>query len=249
MSKNIKLTDQSLSSMFTIPEASWTAISKRVSLVILAKDIVSIIAEDFPNFPQLEIVCQQWKDETFQQLITQSQNINDYSKTAIQNFTELQNLIAPLDPNNPLPADIKHKAQTIIDQLAQSTATLSMAVSKLKTQVSSFTNENNIVDAKINLYKKKLGPDWQSISPETREVDKAAGLIKGAWSAINDDLNEIASGKIEITLTLLLELNIESALLSWKSLQNEADNFAVMAKGQDYYLSGQWLNEGEKNGN
>ncbi len=240
--KTIQLTSDSLGSLFTVPESDWTAISKRVSLAILAKDIAESIAQYLPDFPTLVTVCEKWKYTTFSGLVTQSHNVSDYSKQAIKNFTELQNKIAGLNPDDDLPATIKQEAENTISQLAHSTDTLSNTTSDLYDQVNAFTMQNNIVDAKIDSYAAKLGSDWQSIKTSSDKVDNAAGLVLGTWQSITDDLHNVTSGSIKITTAFLLNLDIQSAILAWQGLRNEADAFASMAKNQDQYLSGQWLN-------
>ena len=244
MDSSIALTSDSLGSLFVIPESDWTSISKRVGLTILAKDIAPSIARYLVDFPALETVCQKWKDTTFPGLIAQSENLSNYCVQARDSWTKLQQAISGLDPNRDLPPEVKREAEGVIGSLSQSTASLNQQFAPLSADVLAFTTQNQVIDSHITSYTDRLGPDWKSINPSTTAVDKATGLVMGAWQAISDDLNAIATGRIVMTTQLLLSLDIASALLSWEHLRDEAHDFASMAKGQEQYLSGQWIGMG-----
>lgn len=242
----IKLTSCSMGSLFAIPESDWTAISKRVGLTVLLEGTADYIAPYIRDFRNLEIVCKTWKDATFPELVTQSHNLSHYSTEAIQSFSELQRTISNLDPNEDLPPGVKQKAETVIGQLARSTGSLNQAFFSLTQNVKAFVSENNMVDAEIHSYVDRLGPDWQWIGASTKAVENAAGLVLGTWQAIASDLDNVVSGQITVTTKFLLNLDIQWALNSWKDLQNETDAFPSMAKGQDEYLTGRWLNRSAK---
>jgi hypothetical protein len=241
VSSEIALTSESLGSLFTIPESDWTQISKRVGLAILARDISAQIARYLPDFPALVTVSESWKDRTFPGLVAQSASLPSYCVRARGDFSGLQQRISGLDPGKPLPPALKQEAETVIGRLAESSAPLAQAFRGLAVQVGEFTSVNQRIDAKIKSYTDRLGPDWKSIDPAAGAVSRATGLVLGAWLAISSDLSAVVSGRIPVTTPLLLGLGIASALLAWENVQREAEEFGRIAKGQERYLSGQWL--------
>jgi hypothetical protein len=238
---SVRLTTPALGSLFVISESDWTAISKRVGLVVLAAQIAPIIGRTLLDFPALETACQAWKNTTFPALVTQSGAIRDYAGKATQSFTSVQQAIANLKPDDPLPAAIRTTAQNAITALATGTTALSQSTDNLATQIKAFMTENQVVDAQVAAYVQALGPQWQSLAPRTAVLENALGLVRGRWKAIADDLDLIASGKIDLTMALLLSLDIQSALLAWGNLRAEAAAFASMARDQQQYLSGAYL--------
>jgi hypothetical protein len=237
----ITLASDDVASLFAVPADDWTAINKRVGLVWLARNIVSSIERYLPTFPALETASQTWKDATFPGLVQQAGAIATYSGQAITGFTSLQSAIQGLDPNAPLPANVKTQAQTTLDGLATSSSTVAATAKSLGNDVAAFTSQNQIVDQKIHDYIGVLGSDWTVLTAETDAVDQAVGLVRGSWSAIVDDLANVTSGQIQITTAFLLGLDIASALLSWQHIQVEAQAFASMAGGQGQYLDGSWV--------
>ena len=239
--ETFELTSTSLGSLFVISESDWTAVSKRVGLTSLTKEIAGQVAKYLPDFPQLVQVCQRWKDVTFPGIVTQSRNLSAYSAQAIQSFTALQQKIAQLQPHEELPPAVRDEAEKDLGVLAQSTATIGGAFSELEGQIATFSKVNQVVDADITNYTARLSPEWKSIQTSVDAVDRATGRIRGAWQAINNDLQSVVTGKIPITTPFLLGLDIHSALLSWQILQQESTAFPSLAQGQDRYLTGQWL--------
>jgi hypothetical protein len=238
---SIELTSPDLGSLFTIPEADWTAVSKRVGLTRLTEDIADRIAKSLPDFPSLVQVCKIWRETTFPGLIQQSHDVNAYAVQSIASFTALQQKIAGLDPNKPLPPAVKAEAEKSIGTLSTSSATLSTTSASLQAQVANFSSVNHVVDAKITTYVAKLSPQWASIAAPIEAVDRATGRIRGAWQAINNDLQSVVSGKIPITTPFLIGLDIQVSINTWQILRSETAAFASLAQGQDKYLTGQWL--------
>lgn len=234
----VALTSDGAGSLFTIPAADWTAISTRVGLVWLARDIVSSIEHYLPGFAALESACQKWKDATFPGLVAASDQIGAYCSDAIAHFEPVQPMIAKLDPNAPLPDDVARAVQAVIERLADEVAAIDQDTTSLGADVLAFTAVNNAVDAQIERFINVLGPDWTVLTAESSAVDAATGRMLGAWSAIADDLRGIASGRVALTTPLLVGLNIASALLSWTHLCTEATEFASLAAGQAGYLAG-----------
>jgi hypothetical protein len=237
----IHLVNESVGSLFTVPERDWTEISKRVGQAVLAKDISNRIAQYLPDFPALVTACERWKDHTFPGLVVEATNLPGYCSRAREDFSRLQQELAGQDPNRPLPPLLQQEAQTVLARLSESSTPRERASKDLVAELMAFVSVNELIDAKIKSYTDLLGPEWKSIDPSSGAVSRASSLVLGAWVAISSDLSYVVSGRIPITTALLLSLGISSALLAWENLQREAEQFSPIAQGQKKYLNGQWL--------
>lgn len=241
MASSYQLTSDQLGNVLVIPEQDWTVISKRVGLTMLAEGISSTIVQYLLGFPDLVIVCRRWRDHTFSGLIDHANKLDIHSANAIRDFESLQLGLSELQPTDPLPADLRREAETVIGALADSTQALNTEFAVLNAEVTDFTIKNQIVDQNIEEYSSVLGPEWQSIFPSTGKVDAACGIVRGTWQALADDLSYITAHPVIIDTSFLLSLQIEAALSAWGNLQKEAVVFGNMADGQEQYLSGDWL--------
>ena len=237
----IQLADPAAGALFTVPESNWTAISKRVGITVLASAIAPIIGQTLLEFPKLETACQLWANSTFPDLVSLSGDIGRFAGMAAASLAALQEPISKLNPGDAVPQSTADLVKSTLATLAQQTMPLNTQSNALVAQVQAFATENQIVDAQVQNYVKHLGPRWQSLTSDIPAVETAAGLVEGAWKAISNDFNAIVTNSIPITITLLLSLDLQSAVLAWKNLGPEAAAFAVMAKGQQQYLSGAWL--------
>lgn len=237
----IQLADPSTSALFAVPETNWTAISKRVGITILANAIAPIIGQTLSEFPKLEAACQVWRNTTFPGLTSLSASIGTFAGTAVTGLKALQGPISQLAPGDMVPSSTAELVRTTLGNLAQGMAPLNTQCSALNTQVQSFADENQIVDAQVQAYIKYLGPNWQSLAGDIPAVESATGLVEGAWKAITQDFNAVATGSISITTALLLSLDLQSAILAWTNLAPQASAFASLAQDQQQYLSGAWL--------
>lgn len=228
-------------SLFTVPESDWTALSKRVGLTRLASSIAPVIEKYIPDFPQLVTVCENWANTTFPGLVDVSGRINTFSQECVQRFGAVQQAIAGLGQNDPIPPATVTLIQNSFASLAVDAGPLNSTVVDLSGQVKAFVDRNDIIDAEIANYAKELGPNWQAIGAATAPVQQAAGLVEGAWGAIATDFTAIATQKFEITMPFLLSLDVQSAVLSWTNVGKEAAAFQPMAAGQQQFLTGAWL--------
>jgi hypothetical protein len=242
VSSEIHLVNESIGSLFVIPEADWTEISKRVGLALLAKDISDHIARYLPDFPALVAVCETWKNRTFPGLVAQSKSLPAYCIRARAEVSKLRDKVSGLKPTDPLPPDLKREAEAVISMLADSSGPQERAFKDLAVDLTAFTSVNQLIDTKIKSYTDRLGPEWKSIDPAAGAVSRASGLVLGAWVAITSDLAAVVSGRVPVTTALLLSLELSSALLAWENVQREAEEFSRIAPGQEKYFSGgQWL--------
>lgn len=248
MKTTINLTTDSLIALYTIPEQDWIAISKRVGgVLVVASDpgYKNKMPHVFPHFNQVLKSCQEWKDTTFPGLVSQSGALHDYASQAITDFQQVKTEIANLEKDIPSPMDnVKQKVKATIERLQQATIPLNNAFFTLSGQFSEFHDANEQFDTDISTFKEK--PIWMEIVFGSIQVlEDAIGQVVGGWQAITSDLEDVVSGKIDITMPFIMELDIDVALKSWKRIQIETDCFRSMANGQQKYLSGDWL-RGEK---
>ena len=230
----MQLTDSSIAQLYTIPVADWTAINKRVGVVLMTVPIASEIQSELPSFGALLTTCQAWSSGTFQTLIDQSNALHAYATTAIANFTALQQAVNALTGDT-VPTAVQQQTNAALLQLANDTSPLTQAFATLSSQVSDFMNANQAVDSQLNQVQKALGFVWQPITDITTAVDHATGLVNGAFQAINSDLKAATSGQIDVTMPFLEGLSIDVAIQAWQRIQSETGAFPSMANDQKQY--------------
>jgi hypothetical protein len=234
------LNNKALGQLFTVPEEDWIAINKRVGETAAAEGIASYIEQYIPEFPSLIQECNVWKGQTFDGMISQSAAISHYAGSAIIGFEGLLNAINALDPSQPtVPEPLQQKTLSLLSDLSKSTDLLSKIISDLNVQITTFLSVNQEVDAQILRYKEKLEVFWEPLGNIITHVDTATGLVTGVWLALSMDLQQYKDKSVDITMPFLLQLDIESALVNWKSLQAEADAFhQISANQKQYWLVG-----------
>ncbi|HEY8159506.1 MAG TPA: hypothetical protein VIF10_12465 [Methylobacter sp.] len=251
----MKLADDSITALFTIPKSDWMVISYRVGATIVADDANASgpISTILPDFPQLIPVCRNWNSVIFPGLLTYSEQLKTFAAQTVQELTSLNNTLTALNPAAPLPSSVIQNVIDTFSQINSSASNLYDAMSNLQPELNKFFNENAVINNEISSFQaavtesiKTLGeksPMFQFLFMQVaidfdNTVDKAAGLAYGAWQAIIADLNDVISGKINITMPFLLSLDIGAAINSWETIQTEAAAFASMAAGTVPYSSG-----------
>jgi hypothetical protein len=227
----MQLTDDSIAQLYTIPASDWTAINKRVGVVLMTAAIASEVESELPGYGTLLTDCQTWSNSTFQSLIDQSNALHTYATTAIANFSALQQSVNALTGDT-VPQDVQQQTSAAIVQLANDTAPLTQAFATLSSQVSDFMKANQTVDSQLNQIQGSLGFVWQPITDITTAVDHATGLVNGAFQAIDNDLQSAVSNQIDVTMPFLESLSIENAIQMWQRIQNETAAFPSMANDQ-----------------
>ena len=231
-----KLVNESVGSIFTIPNKDWVKINKRVGEVLSVQKIQNMIVEYLPDYPALLASSKMWKRSTFQNIINQSKALAEYADSAITMFTSLNSKVKKVE-GNIVPDSLKVETQNVLKILADNTTTLANTSNSLSEQVLKFLQDNERVDVEIEANKEKLGIFWADIGHIISALEKAAGLVAGSWKAITDDLNNTLASPIEVTMPFIESLNIEAALVSWTSLKSEALNFSASVKDQSQYWS------------
>ena len=60
-----------------------------------------------------------------------------------------------------------------------------------------------------------------------RYLENAIGQVLGGWQAVSADLDDIASQRIDLSLEILISLQIDSAILAWTNIGAEARAYAA----------------------
>lgn len=228
------LASRSVGNIFTIPAGDWTIINKRVGEVLAAQKIQNVIAEYLPGYPALLTSSKLWQQSTFNGLIAESGDLANYAGTAITNFTSLNAKVKQV-VGNTVPDSLKDETMTLLKNLASDTTPLATASNTLSDRVLTFLNDNKAVDAQIAVNKDKLGGFWAPLGDIINSLEDAAGLVTGSWRAITDDLNNTLASPVTVTMPFIESLNIDAALVNWKSLQSDALAFSSLVKEQSQY--------------
>jgi len=230
------LTSKSLGRLFTVPENDWTAINKRVGEAAAGADVAQYISEYIPEFPVLVTVCKLWQDQTFERLIEQSAAVSLYAGNAIYGFQELLKEISVMDRSSgKIPDRIIQLTYLQFDNLNQSTLALSKIVASVGVSISDFLYVNQEVDMRIARYTNKLGIYWEPLGQTIINVNSAVEQSTGDWFALTHTMQRILDSRPEITMPLLLNLEINAAINCWRKLQLEADLFNSFSENQVHY--------------
>ncbi|GAB2962181.1 hypothetical protein GCM10027048_33240 [Hymenobacter coalescens] len=228
----MNIASASVAELYTVPASVWAAIHQRVSLTLMAQPMAAEIQQMLLHFPDLVTVCQQWQSTTFPGIVAQSRQLAAYAAQAQQDFTPLAATVAALDPNAPLPEAVRAQAQAALSRLSQSTAALQQAFDGLKAQISQFRLVNGQVDTEAERYAGQLGFLGAPVAHAVQAVEAATGSVLGDWSAIADDLHELTISPADLTLAVLLSLQLQMALLTWQSIGQEVAGFQQNLMGQ-----------------
>jgi hypothetical protein len=230
------LTNNALGQSFTVPKQGWTAINIRVGKTNATAGVASYIEQYIPEFPRLIQVCNVWTDQTFDSLINQSAAISRYAATAITGFRALLDVIKKLDPAQPkVPDAVQQQTIRLLTDLSKATDVLSKAIADVNAQINSFSSVNQSVDARIFRYKDKLEVFWAPLGNIITHIDNATHLVTCIWLTLALDLQQYVRTTPDVNLLFLKKLDIEAALLCWKSLQEEADAFHQISESQKQY--------------
>jgi len=231
-----ELANSNVVSIFTIPATDWTVINKRVGLVLEIAPIKQTIISYIPSYPALLQSSTIWKQTTFAALITQSAQLAGYAATAITNFSSLNDAVKKItDPAGKVPAAIQQQTAALLQRLSADTAPLVTAFNTLSGQVLQFLNDNEVVDGQIAAHKNQLGVFWAPVGAVATALENAASLVTGTWNAIRDDLSNTAVLPVAVTMPFIESLNLDAAIVCWKSIQAAATAFAATVANQQQY--------------
>ncbi|MCC6460312.1 MAG: hypothetical protein IT260_07560 [Saprospiraceae bacterium] len=230
----MELSNPALAQLYTIPTAHWTAINRRVGVVLLMADIADTVVQDLPGFTELEAACHAWSASTFLDLVEHAHHLDAYAADAIALFQPLQEQLAAL-PAGPLPDPIRQEVSDALWQLQTATLPLTSGIALLSEEVATFMQLNQQVDARLMQYQEAL-QGWASLSQQTAAIDEASGLVNGAFQSLADNLTYVLHD-IDITAPWLESLNIDLSIQTWANIQTEARAFASQADDQQKHWS------------
>jgi hypothetical protein len=233
MPKILHLTDQTLTQLYTIPVEDWIVIQRRVGIVAFAAFLGETAAETrLPGFPRLAMVCKQWQEGTFQALVDHCGVLNAYAGNALHNFEALQTAIAALPAGPTVPTDVQQQTQTALRQLSEATTPLVAEDERLAGAVHDFMLAHQQTNREL---KNKFGDSWPDLTNITKAVDNATGLVNGAFQAIDEDLKNAISDKIDVNMAFLESLDISAAIVDWQRIQTETAAFTSHANDLKQY--------------
>lgn len=230
------LANDTLGQLFTVPEKDWTVINKRVGEAAAVASVTGYIEQYIPEFPLLVSVCDVWKNQTYDSLIRQSAGIILYARNAADDFASLSDLIQMMDnSSDELSDNIKQQVWALLKKLDERTVFFSKPMEEIETDISIFLSVNQDVDRQISRYKDKLGIFWEPFEDVIPEINLAAGIMGQGWRDLSQKLQEFSQSGLNITLPLLKQLDIETALVYWQNLESDARIFRAVAERQKFY--------------
>ncbi|MBD2752515.1 hypothetical protein [Spirosoma validum] len=233
------LASSSVSQLYTIPASDWTLINKRVGVILEAQPAQAFITQYLNAYPALLRSSLLWQQTTFNSLVDLSHQLANYADKAIVNFCSLNEQVKAVSKGDGVVTDeLKQLTKSLLQQLAADTTPMASSYKLVSTQVLNFLNDNVAVDSQIAAHKDQLGNLWAPIGEQITLLENAAGLVVGEWQAITADLTNTLASPIDVTMAFLASLNIEAALVCWRSIQAEASAFPSMVAGQQQY----WTN-------
>ena len=219
---------------FTLPREDWSAIDTRIAAALSLEPIADTVVHTLPNYRELLEVCKSWQSDTWPSMIAQAQAIADLSSVTMTSYQllddyikKLDDYIKKLDDSRPLTDDEKDHVHKIINPLSAAFSSRQSALEDVDDALVHFSNVNQNTDARLQSIKGALGPEWTMIGTETSAIDQAVGAMRGDWGAVVDDFQALSDGKLEMTTAFLLDLSLESAILGWQNLGQEAQAFAA----------------------
>ena len=229
------LVSPDLTGVFTVPEADWSAISKRVGVSIALHQAFEG-PRMMPSFPALLAASQTWKATTFPSLIAQSTSLGEYADAAIGDFTSLQQSIDALGPAaTVVPESLTTTVRDTLRRLHAATSTQADAFSALVSPIDAFRVASDGLDRDVA--QTSIAQTFPATSAQTSAVADGIAHVEGRWTALRDDL-AASNGDVDVTMPFLAGLGIAAAIVSWQRIKSETTAFAAMADGQQEYLSG-----------
>lgn len=235
MPQAIQLADPALGAIVSISQDDWTAINQQVLYVLAFRRGWDDFDAAVSGFRALSADCALWRCGTFPLITRYPASLIRYADLASELLGGLQAPIGKLNPNDQLPVALAAFAQNIFGILSQGATALSNIANAAAAHIAKFSGDNAVVDAGIA--RQTGNPPIQG---SVNNVDRAAGLVLGAWQAMSSDLSTVMSGELPITTALLLSLDIGTALSSWASVRSDAAAFAAFAPTQQQRLDAGW---------
>ncbi|QEC75010.1 hypothetical protein [Mucilaginibacter ginsenosidivorax] len=218
------LTALNMDALFTIPKTDMDAIKARVKTCKQGAAIKDIITRHLPHFPDALAAAYLWDTDIAPQMKAQCNLLMAYATKAKADFSALNIAVQQLiiSEQDMTPA-VQQQAATAVAALYESTKGLSASFINIVNQVFTFNKANNNLDSDI------AGTEFgfmKEITASIAVLDHATGSIRGAWSALADDLEAIAkTSQVDFSIPFIAGLSLSVAIAAWDQLQTECDAF------------------------
>lgn len=230
------LTPDFLGQLFTVPEKDWASINKRVGEAAAAADATRYIAQYIPEFAVLILVCDLWREQTFERLIRESIAISHYAENAITAYKQLNSIVGMMSVDyEEITGEWKDYTLQVISGLNYNVNSICHSINLTERQVFEFLEANRQADIQLSRYTEKLGIFWEPLGNVITEIEAASRLTTGQWNRMLLNLNQINNPTVRLTLPFLIHLDIEASLIRCKNLQLQADRFYRIARDQTKY--------------
>jgi hypothetical protein len=227
--KNMGTTGRSLiafnmGALFTIPKTDMDAIKARVKTCKQGAAIEDTIKQHLPHFSDALAAAYLWDLNIAPQMKVQCNLLMGYAAKARTDFSALDIAVQQLINNQQdITLTVQQQATVVVAALNKSTQALSASFINIVNQIQVFNKANQELDSDI------AGSEFgfmKEITASIAVLDHATGSIRGAWSALADDLEAIAkTSPVDFTFPFIADLNLSAAIAAWDQLQTECDAF------------------------
>ena len=230
------LTPDFLGQLFTVPEKDWTSVNKRVGEAAASADVTGYIAQYIPEFAVLLLVCDLWREQTFERLVKEAVAISRYAENAIEAYRKLNMIVGMISSGHEeITGEWKESVQRVISDLGCHVNSICQSVNLTDWQVFDFLEANRRADIQLSRYTEKLGFFWEPLGEVITEMKAASRLTAGQWNRMAHNLNQLNNSAVGLTLPFLIRLDIEASLVRCINLKSQADKFYLIARDQTKY--------------
>ena len=213
-----------MGALFTIPKTDMDAIKARVKTCKQGAAIEDTIKQHLPHFPDALAAAYLWDTDIAPQMKVQCNLLMGYAAKARADFSTLDISVQQLvNSEQDMTPAVQQQATVVVAALYESTQALSASFTNIVNQVFAFNKANKNLDSDIAATEFGF---MKEIAASIAVLDHATGSIRGAWSALADDLEAIAkTSPVDFTIPFIADLNLSVAIAAWDQLQTECDVF------------------------
>ena len=200
------------------------AIKARVKTCKQGAAIEDTIKQHLPHFPDALAAAYLWDTDIAPQMKVQCNLLMGYAAKARADFSTLDISVQQLvNSEQDMTPAVQQQATVVVAALYESTQALSASFTNIVNQVFAFNKANKNLDSDIAATEFGF---MKEIAASIAVLDHATGSIRGAWSALADDLEAIAkTSPVDFTIPFIADLNLSVAIAAWDKLQTECDVF------------------------
>lgn len=216
--------------LFRVPVAAWSSIISRVREIFTGTVFTKLLSEIIPVYPELLAACHLFKETTFPGLIQEAVKLSAYAREAIADFSTLNAKVQSISGTT-VPMDIQNQTIELLKALQERTSPLATSFSILETQLNDFISLNVQYGQEVHaLVQRDNLPILPDIEQEIKTVQNALFRMNGTWMSLSNDLENVLRTPIDLTMSFMEALNIDAAIIEWKSIQEETAAFSSVVK-------------------